>query len=328
MSHFNSAPSVTHSVYQVAHGFSTGQAVYFNGANWSLAKANSFATLGIGIVITIDANSFVVFLSGTIHGLSGLTPGQFYYVSDTNAGSLTTTEPTQINSYSNPLLFALSANSGIVLPFRPKQISENAYATAGLILPKTSGSGIQVDLAAPTFPWYDLIGEVNSKGTGSNNPNWAVYRGSIYQYQFSVGTEVWANYHIPHDWLPGSDMFIHVHWSHNSASVVGGSVTWAFDMMVAKGFDQAPFSAPVSTSVSQNASTTRYQHMISEVQISSNNPNTNQLNNNLIEVDSILVVHAYLSANSMGVNPFAHSVDIHYQSTGIGTKQKAPNFYV
>jgi len=36
-----------------------------------------------------------------------------------------------------------------------------------------------------------------------------------------------------------------------------------------------------------------------------------------------------LLANTMngGAKPFVHSIDIHYQSTGVNTKNKAPNFY-
>lgn len=53
-----------------------------------------------------------------------------------------------------------------------------------------------------------------------------------------------------------------------------------------------------------------------------------------LEPDSLIKVHTFLRANSMTVSsggipePFLDYVDIHYQSTNIGTKQKAPNFYV
>jgi hypothetical protein len=74
-------------------------------------------------VITVtDANNFVLYLSGAIAGLSGLTAGQYYFVSDATAGLLTSTEPTSVSSFSNPLLFALSTTTGIVLQFRPSQI--------------------------------------------------------------------------------------------------------------------------------------------------------------------------------------------------------------
>ena len=106
-------------VTQTSHGFTTGQAIYFNGTIWALAEANNADTLGIAIVSYVDANDFDAYLEGEITGLSGLTAGQYYFVSDTTAGALTTTAPTATTSFTNPILFSLSATTGIVLPYRP-----------------------------------------------------------------------------------------------------------------------------------------------------------------------------------------------------------------
>lgn len=151
-----SGSSISLAVTQTAHGFTTGQAVYFNGTQWAKAEANAISTLGIAVVTVTDANHFVAFLAGDIQGLSGLTAGQYYFVSDSVAGSLTTTEPTATTSYSNPVLFALSATEGIVLPFRPSQIavvpsivsaSGATTAAAGqIILCNTTGGGFTVTL--------------------------------------------------------------------------------------------------------------------------------------------------------------------------------------
>jgi hypothetical protein len=202
-----------------------------------------------------------------------------------------------------------------------------------LVLPKTTGLGIQVDLAAPTFPWADITGEIISRGVGATDPAFSTYIGNIKQYQFAVNDEVWNVFHIPHDYLPGSDLYIHAHWSHNATTVTGGSVTWGWDVSSAKGHNQAAFIATVNPTILQNASTTQYQHMIAEVQLSAGSPSASQINNSTIEPDSLIICRTYLSANGMTVSgggvpdPFLHTVDLHYQSTGIGTKAKAPNFY-
>jgi hypothetical protein len=109
-------------VNQTAHGFTSGQAVYFNGTTWFLAQANNINTLGIGIVSYVDANDFNLYQSGAISGLTGLTAGQYYFVSDVTAGLITSTPPTSTSSFSNPILFALTTTTGIVLPFRPSEI--------------------------------------------------------------------------------------------------------------------------------------------------------------------------------------------------------------
>ena len=51
-----------------------------------------------------------------------------------------------------------------------------------IVLPKTQGYGIKIDTATPTFGWRDLEGQIIVKGLGLNDPDWTVYRGSIYQY--------------------------------------------------------------------------------------------------------------------------------------------------
>lgn len=109
-------------VRQTAHGFAQGQPVYFDGSVWRLAKADSDVTLGIGIVSVVDADNFNVYTSGLVRDLSGLTPGQYYFVSDVVAGALISAEPSNPASFSNPLLFAVTATSGMVLPYRPSQV--------------------------------------------------------------------------------------------------------------------------------------------------------------------------------------------------------------
>lgn len=118
----NSISGLVIPVHEVAHGFTTGKPVYFDGSFWQLAKADSDLTLGVGIVWVIDADNFYVHLTGLVTGMSGLTAGQYYFVSDVVAGQLTDTEPPNPASFSNPILQAITTSSGIVLPFRPSQV--------------------------------------------------------------------------------------------------------------------------------------------------------------------------------------------------------------
>ena len=201
--------------------------------------------------------------------------------------------------------------------------------SGSIVLPQTTGVGLKVDDAAPTFGWRDITGDVTTKGLGAANPTFATYRTPVSGFQFSVDDEAWFTFHMPHDWVPGSDLFIHAHWSHIATTVTSGSVSWAFTCLWARGFDQAAFSAPVTATATQDASTTQYQHMIAEVQLTAASPTANQIDTDLLEVDGILLVHCKLSANSMNgtPEPFLHTVDIHYQSTNMATKNKAPTFY-
>lgn len=206
-------------------------------------------------------------------------------------------------------------------------------SSVDFVLPKTSGMGIKIDRTTPTFGWRDLLGAIRTRGVGATDPNDAVYITNIRQYQFAVADEAWIEYHIPHDYVIGSDLHLHFHWSHNFTTVTGGSVIWGANISYSKGHNQAPFTSTVNPTVVGNASTTQYQHIITEVQISAASLSASQIDSDSIEPDGVLLVRVYLSANDITVSggaapePFLHFADIHYQSTNIATKAKAPPFH-
>jgi len=209
--------------------------------------------------------------------------------------------------------------------------------TPYFIAPKESAkTGIGVEPAAPTYPWHDLLGEVTAKTTGVGAPTFTTYQGNVKQFQFDEATtdEIFINYHMPHDYVLGTDLFIHYHWSHIATTVTGGTVTWRVEPSYAKGHNQAAFGAPFNLDLSPTASTIQYRHMLSEVQLSTPGGGATQLDTSLLEPDGLILVRITIQANNITVSsglvpkPFLHFVDLHYQSTNIGTKQKAPNFYV
>ena len=180
--------------------------------------------------------------------------------------------------------------------------------------------------------WRDLIGNPIIYTVGANDPTWVTYRGNIRQFRFSnaVMNEMWFTYHMDHDYKPQSDLFLHVHWSQITADATK-QVKWYFDVSYAKGHQQAPFIAPITTSVTQASSATQYQHMIAEVQLSAVSPSASQLDSTTIEVDGVILVRIYRDpadvADTLTQEPFLHTVDIHYQADRMSTPNKAPNFY-
>ena len=203
-----------------------------------------------------------------------------------------------------------------------------------LQVPKTTNTGIKVDsLGTPTFGWHDLLGSLVTDPDDANRAVYTVYQTPVRQLLFiEAVSEAFIGFHMPHDYLPNSDIFIHAHWSHNSTIVTGGSVTFKFDCSYSKGHNQAAFSSSVPISVIQNASTTQYQHMIAETAASVSGGSGVQLDTDDLEVDGLLLVRVTVDSNditSSGAIPdvFIHAVDLHYQSTGVPTKQRAPDFY-
>jgi hypothetical protein len=207
-------------------------------------------------------------------------------------------------------------------------------------IPATTSTDVMEYLAGGTtgYGWNDLIGTPQIRAPGVNDPAWAVYRGTIRQHQFSNlnMNELWFTYHMPHDYKPGSDIHLHVHWSQNVIDTGGtagvpGNVKWYADVMYAKGHNQAAFPATITTSMVDTASGTAYQHMLKEVQLSATSPSASQIDTDNLEPDGIILLRLYRDptdvADTLNQAPFLLTCDIHYQIDRVNTKNKVPNFY-
>jgi hypothetical protein len=201
-------------------------------------------------------------------------------------------------------------------------------STGNITFPKTSGFGIKVDTASPTYPWRDLIGNLRPDTGGANAPTLSASRGGRCREFFYTVAD--------HDYVPGTDIYIHLHWAHNGTAISGSFVV-EFSYTYAKGHQQAIFPAEkmvtVTVSTPNIATIPQYEHMISEVVMSSAGGSASLLDNALIEPDGIIQMNMTVATiptiTGGSVNePYIMYADVHYQSTGIGTKQKAPNFYV
>jgi len=195
-----------------------------------------------------------------------------------------------------------------------------------LILSSNTGKGMKVDVLQPSYPFFDLLGEIRvDEAGGATKPDFNIYKGNIKQYQFAVDDHVFGTYHLPHDYVPNSNIFIHVHWSTNAASSAG-SPTFEIEASYSKGFGQMQFSNNVTVTVS-NAYISSYTHMVSETQLSAPAGAGSLLVTEDLQTDGLIIIRAKLLTNTMSVLPFVHHMDIHYQSTNIGTKNRSPAFY-
>lgn len=234
-----------------------------------------------------------------------------------------------------------SATDGAVVAFdgTSGKLAKNTTTTTtttGLVVPKAAGSGVKVDPTAPTYPWHDQLGTIRPKTSGANTPVAATFRGGQYQaYAFSAGDLVDFEFHVPHDWVLGTDMYLHLHWSHNGTAI-SGSLVLDWYITTAKGHNQADFGAEVNktqtVSTPDIATIPRYRHRIDEFQLSASAPGAGQIDTDDIEVDGLILVRLVTTTiptiTGGSVNkPFIFLADLHYQSTGTGTKQKAPDFY-
>jgi hypothetical protein len=224
---------------------------------------------------------------------------------------------------------------------QPK-VSTDQIEFVGITLDSTApsmsapGQGILVDNDTPTYPWHDLLGTVTPRAAIPNNATLEVFRGgAVREWSFAAGDVSDNKFHIPHDYVPGSDLFIHVHWGHNGTAISGNAV-FTFAFTYAKGHNQAEFPAETTATITYNTvnigTTPQWRHRIDEVQITSSTPNANQINSNLIEADGLLLVNTAFTTiptitGGVPNTPFIFTIDLHYQSTGVGTKNKINPFY-
>jgi len=206
-----------------------------------------------------------------------------------------------------------------------------------IVLKGTTGPvhGLRLGETGPSFGWGDITADIVVKG-GANTPTWATFLTNISAYQFDiVGDEVWQVFHIPHDYVPGSEIKIHAHWGLNGAGpFTTGSITWGFDATFAPRNDTTPiaFQATVNKTIQHDftaVNVAQYAHVVSEVQLTNGSGQLAMTTPRDIEVDGLVLVRSYLSADTGGVEPFLFTVDLHYQTTGvIGTKTSSPPYYI
>lgn len=173
--------------------------------------------------------------------------------------------------------------------------------------------------------WSDLVGNINVKGSGANDPAWTAFISGIYQFSFSatVMKEVWVNYHVDHAYAAGTAIYLHAHWSTSGTNT--GVVRWGFEYTVMKGHQQGAFPATTTVYKEQAAQGTAYYHMIAEVAIGDAIPATN------LEPDSLILVRIFRDASHANDTctdaAFLLTADCHYQVDRLSTKNKSPNFY-
>lgn len=107
-------------IAQVGHGFVVGEILYLNGSTYTKAIATAANTAEVVGMVSrvIDTDTFEMTLSGEVSGLSGLTAGEAYFLSDTVAGAISATEPSVVGYISVPVGVASSTTSFYVAPKR------------------------------------------------------------------------------------------------------------------------------------------------------------------------------------------------------------------
>ena len=289
----------------------------------TVASAVATTSIAIGSVATANGTSSIGI------GASATTWGD----SSNSIGNGNTASGTNVSVYGGTGIINLNSNTAEIGPDNTYKL---AVTTSGLVVPKSSNFGIRVDNVAPTWGWRDLEATEIVDIAGANQPALVAYRGGLVRENaYSVSDKTDMRFHIPHDWVSGTDLYLHVHWSHNGTSL-GGAFSGNATFTYAKGHNQANFSVEKTLPITYNTvditATPQYRHRIDEVQLSIVGGSATQLDSSAIEPDGLILLN-YTQGGIPAITggspnePFVHRIDIHYQSTNIGTKNRVTGFY-
>lgn len=217
-----------------------------------------------------------------------------------------------------------------------KLLSGDLDENGRIIFDKASGNGVRVDKRDPGFGWVDWIGILRPDPGGANSPTLGAVQGGLCrEYFYTTNDKMDMDFHVPHDYPLNTDVFIHIHWGHNGTAISGDLVV-DFTHSYSKGHNQAIFSAEKTITMTYPtvdiSATPRFIHRIDEVQLSTPGGSSTLLDTALIEPDGIILLNMTVTTiptivGGSVAKPFICFSDMHARSTGISTKQKAPDFY-
>lgn len=209
-----------------------------------------------------------------------------------------------------------------------------------LVLPNRKGGGaIKVDHSLPTYTWRDITGVLRPDPSGLNAPTLAVFRGGKCRaYAFSATDMIDCEFHIPHDMVlceNAPPLYLHFHWTHNGTAISGtlaatASTTYGTGHYVGTFGAEKTFA--FSKSTPNIATIPQYVHGIEEVEIGRWGGGTGLYDIADITVDGLLMVNFEVNTiptitGGSRAEPWILHVDLHYASTNIGTKNRAPDFW-
>jgi hypothetical protein len=156
---------------------------------------------------------------------------------------------------------------------------------------------------------------------GANSPTLKTFRGDYDLFAFDgTGTNDRATFkfHLPHDYVEDSDIYIHVHWALNKVSPTG-NVKWKATMSYAKGYENGAFSTDYVVSLPDaTVNSTQYSHHITE----SSAITSANLGSTLM-IDGVIIVSLERdTTDTNGDDVFFIECDLHYLSDGRKTVNK------
>ena len=175
--------------------------------------------------------------------------------------------------------------------------------------------------------WNDLVGEIDVRA-GANSPSATIFIGGISAYEFSPTTmnECYVNFHIRHDYIDGTMVYPHVHWSNNIDAA--GVVRWGFEYTMARRNDSTgvvTFGATQTLYIERQVDLGDvFQHHVNE------SADGLGIAGTILEPDALILCRVFRDATSPN-DTFPQPIhlfnaDVHYECHTLATPLRTPPF--
>lgn len=233
-------------------------------------------------------------------------------------------------------LFFSSGNNIFELAKTTDYVSRSGDSMTGsLSLPKTAGEGILVN---NSYGWIDVNGQIRPNLEGTNAVTVDEFIGPVRAYSHLAGSYGEVVFHIPHEYALGTNVYMHIHWGHNGTNITGELDVQISATYAKRTYPASTYSYPITTSLLANnlnmTNSPQYCHRVDEIQLSNSGGSTSMLDTDLLEVDGLIIVRydvltiPSITGSIVKNLPYFFEIDLHMQSTQIGTFNKDPNYYV
>ena len=245
---------------------------------------------------------------------------------------MSTAFPTALDAFTNPTTTSKLGDVGVVHSEQHANANDAIEALEAKVGINNSTDPNSLDYKATNLKgrlegWNDLVTPV-TVANGASAPGLANIRDGIFGYYFDANLmkECFTNFHMGHDYIPGSMVYPHVHWVANTAS--SGVVRWGVEYTMARRHDstgQIAFPTSQTIYIEQAIGPNQqYIHFVNESPDGSGIPGT------ILEADSIIMCRFFRDGEHVNDTfpdaVFLLSVDLHYQSLTKTTPSRFPPF--
>ena len=162
-----------------------------------------------------------------------------------------------------------------------------------------------------------------ARGNGTTEPAWVNMGNGQFAYSFTTGEELFANYHVNHDYARGTNAYPHIHFVLANTPIAGQQITWSFNYVVARGHSQGDSLTAAETTINMTYTATGNEVAGEHIILECSDVDAFDL----IEPDTIIIARVALESANVTGAIYGLMCDLHYQMDRHATINKSPDFY-